>query len=64
MAEIELRVLRGQCLPQRLAGRQTLERAVEAGLLDRNERCVGVDWQFRTEKARSKFKKLYPLIQA
>ena len=64
MAEIELSVLSGQCLDQRFADRQSLERAVEAWLLDRNERCVGVNWQFRTDDARIKLKRLYPLIQA
>ena len=42
-AEIELAVLSGQCLDQRFESREALERAVEAWLLKRNERCVGVN---------------------
>lgn len=63
MAEIELAVLSGQCLDQRFENREALERAVEAWLLQRNERCVGVNWQFTTEDARIKLKRLYPSIQ-
>jgi hypothetical protein len=35
---------------------------VEAWLLERNERCVGVNWQFTTEDARIKLKRLYPVV--
>ena len=63
MAEIELSVLSGQCLDQRFDSREALERAVQAWLLERNERCVGVNWQFTTEDARIKLKRLYPVIQ-
>jgi hypothetical protein len=63
MAEIELAVLSGQCLDQRFESREALERAVEAWLLERNERCVGVNWHFPTEDARIKLKRLYPVIQ-
>jgi hypothetical protein len=30
---------------------------------DRNERQVGVNWQFTTADARIKLRKLYPVIQ-
>ena len=30
---------------------------------DRNQRCRGVDWQFRTPNARIKLRRLYPMIQ-
>jgi DDE superfamily endonuclease len=63
MAEIELSVLSGQCLDQRFTDQESLQRAVEAWLVERNERCVGVNWQFRTEEARIKLKRLYPIIQ-
>jgi len=62
MAEIELSVLSGQCLDQRFESREALERAVEAWLLERNERCIGVNWHFATEDARIKLKRLYPVI--
>jgi hypothetical protein len=63
MAEIELAVLSGQCLDQRSENREALERAVEAWLLDRNERGVGMNWQFTTEDARIKLERLYPEVQ-
>jgi hypothetical protein len=62
MAEIELSVLSGQCLDQRFDSREALERAVQAWLLERNERCVGVNWHFTTEDARIKLKRLYPVV--
>lgn len=31
---------------------------------DRNERCLGVDWQFTTADARIKFRHLYPATQS
>jgi hypothetical protein len=63
MAEIELSVLARQCLDQRFGDRARLARAVEAWELERNERCVEVDWQFTTADARIKLKHLYPSIQ-
>jgi hypothetical protein len=62
MAEIELSVLSGQCLDQRFADQPALTKAVDAWLIDRNERGVGVNWQFTTEDARIKLKHLYPSI--
>ncbi|MFI5269664.1 MAG: IS630 family transposase [Chloroflexota bacterium] len=63
MAEIELSVLSGQCLDQRLDSARELEREVAAWEEDRNERQVGVNWQFTTADARIKLRKLYPVIQ-
>jgi transposase len=62
MAEIELSVLSGQCLDQRFEGRHALTKAVDAWLIERNERGVGVNWQFTTADARIKLKRLYPSI--
>jgi hypothetical protein len=64
MAEIELSVLSRQCLDQRFEGRDALTKAVNAWLIDRKERGVGVDWQFTTADARIKLKHLYPSIQS
>jgi hypothetical protein len=36
---------------------------VEAWEYERNERQVGVNWQFTTADARIKLRKLYPVIQ-
>ena len=60
MAEIELAALWQQCLDRRIADRAELEREVAAWVEDRNERQVGVDWQFTTADARIKLKRLYP----
>ena len=63
MAEIELSVLARQCLDRRIADVATLQREVEAWEVDRNERQVGVKWQFTTADARVKLHHLYPSVQ-
>jgi hypothetical protein len=63
MAEIELSVLARQCLDRRIGDVGTLKREVEAWELDRNERQVGVKWQFTTRDARIKLRHLYPSVQ-
>ena len=60
MAEIELAALAKQCLGRRIGTREELERAVAAWEEERNERQVGVNWQFTTAKARVKLHRLYP----
>ncbi len=63
MAESELSVRAGQCLDQRIGSVDRLRREVEAWEVVRNERQVGVHWQFTTSDARIKLRKLYPVIQ-
>jgi hypothetical protein len=63
IAEIELNVLSRQCLDQRIADRHLLAKHTNAWETDRNATTVKVDWQFRTEDARIKLKRLYPNIQ-
>ena len=63
MAEIELSVLSGQCLDRRIDNADELKREVSAWEDERNERQVGVNWQFTTADARIKLRKLYPVIQ-
>jgi hypothetical protein len=63
IAEIEFRVLSGQCLDRRIPDRATLEQEVAAWEADRNARTRGVDWQFTTEDARVKLKRLYPICR-
>ena len=60
MAEIELSVLKGQCLNRRIADRATMQTAVAAWERDRNTRTRKIDWQFTTADARIKLKRLYP----
>jgi DDE superfamily endonuclease len=63
MAEIELSVLARQCLDRRIESAEELRREVEAWEDDRNERGVGVKWQFTTADARIKLHRLYPTTQ-
>jgi len=60
MAEIELSVLKGQCLNRRIADRATMQTEVAAWEMDRNTRTRKIDWQFTTADARIKLKRLYP----
>jgi hypothetical protein len=60
MAEIELAALAKQCLGRRIGSRQELAREVAAWEEERNERQVGVNWQFTTAEARIKLCRLYP----
>lgn len=62
MAEIELSVLGRQCLSQRLADKDTLQHHTAAWEKERNAQRVVVNWQFTTEDARIKLRKLYPSI--
>ncbi len=63
IAEIELSVLSRQCLDRRIAGQATLEQEVEAWEQARNALPSKVDWQFTSDDARIKLKRLYPSIQ-
>jgi hypothetical protein len=63
MAEIELSVLARQCLDRRIDNAPELRREVAAWEDERNERQVGVTWQFTTADARIKLRRLYPVMQ-
>lgn len=60
IAEIELSVLNRQCLDRRIPDQETLKREVAAWEVSRNRQTRTVDWQFTTEDARIKLKRLYP----
>ena len=62
IAEIELSTLAGQCLDRRIPDRETLEPEVAAWEAERNALGGPVNWQFTTEDARIKLKRLYPSI--
>ncbi len=64
MAEIELAALSKQCLDRRVGSLAQLKKLVAAWECDRNERLVGVDWQFSTGQARNKLRRLYPPLSA
>jgi hypothetical protein len=63
MAEIELGVLRRQCLDRRIPDFATLTDEVAAWQSDRNAAQVQVNWQFTTADARVKLKRLYPILE-
>ncbi len=60
MAEIELNVLNNQCLGQRIGTIEKVREEVEAWEKARNGLTKKINWQFTTEKARIKLKRLYP----
>jgi len=62
MAEIELSVLSRQCLARRISNKQTLATEVSAWEKERNDVKVQIDWQFITDDARIKLKRLYPVL--
>lgn len=63
IAEIELSVFTRQCLARRIADIETLRSRAKAWGNRRNAVQVGVDWQFTTDSARTKLKRLYPEIK-
>jgi len=62
IAEIELSVLKRQCLAGRIDCIEKMRRMVAAWNTDRNNRQSKVDWQFQTDDARIKLKRLYPKL--
>ena len=64
MAEIELHVLMGQCLNRRIDNLKTMKEEVQAWENHRNNKDAKINWQFTTQDARVKLKKLYPSIYA
>ena len=63
MAESELAVLTTQCLRRRIPNKQALQREVGAWQDHRNKHHAKADWQFTTETARVKLKRLYPQFE-
>ena len=62
VSEIELSVLKRQCLTRRIPTIEQLRSEVSLWNDDRNQRQETVDWQFTTEDARIKLKRLYPKL--
>lgn len=52
-----------QCLNRRLDNMDEVEREVKAWVEHRNKNAYVVNWQFTTEDARIKLKRLYPTIK-
>lgn len=62
IAEIELNVLKRQCLSVRIDCIEKMREKVMLWNNDRNNRQTKVDWQFKTNDARIKLKRLHPKL--
>ncbi len=62
MVEIEIGVLRGQCLNRRIAERDTLLAEINAWTRQRNAAGARIKWMFSTSRARDKLARAYPKI--
>ena len=60
MVELEIGVLRGQCLDRRIAERERLETEVAAWQRRRNAEGARINWMFTAERAREKMGHAYP----
>ena len=57
-------VLSRQCLDRRIPDQEFLQTEVEAWVNNRNDNPSSMDWQFQTEDARIKLRRLYPTLDA
>jgi len=64
IVEIEVGVLRNQCLDRRIADRTTLERQIAAWEKQRNNEDACITWMFTTERARAKLARAYPVTRS
>jgi len=63
IAEIELSAMTSQCLgKRRIPNIDMLNAELSSWQIDRNRNQKGVDWQFTTDDARTKLKRLYPVV--
>lgn len=63
MVEIEIGVLRGQCLNRRIDNRDRLISEIAAWEHQRNESGAKIKWMFTAEKARTKMARAYPKLE-
>ena len=64
MVEIEIGVLRGQCLNRRIDDKGILIREIDAWEQQRNAEGARINWMFTTDKAREKLRKAYPVNES
>jgi hypothetical protein len=64
MVEIEIGVLRCQCLDRRIDNPQDLRSEIAAWERQRNTSHARIKWMFTTEKARTKMGRAYPKLSA
>ena len=60
MVEIEIGVLRSQCLDRRIGERKRLVKEIKVWEKQRNESGARIKWMFNTERARVKLARAYP----
>jgi transposase len=63
VAELEFSHLSRQCLDRRIADADSLKHEVGAWTELRNQAVAKIDWQFTTDDARIKLKRLYPVVE-
>ena len=63
MAECEFAVLATQCLGRRIADVKTLKLEIDPWQTKRNQAKTKINWQFGTDLARVKLKRLYPSLE-
>ena len=64
MVEIEIGVLRSQCLNRRIEERDKLVSEIAAWQHQRNNSGAKIKWMFTAEKARTKMARVYPKLEA
>lgn len=64
IAKIELSVMTRQCLDRRIADINLLRQELSNWESNRNKSQKGVDWQFTTDTARIKLRRLYPQFKS
>ena len=62
MAEIEIGLMTRRCLNRRIGTFEEIKEEVAAYEVTKNKAANTIDWQFTTQKARTKLKNLYPSI--
>ena len=60
MVEIEIGVLRGQCLERRIDSAEQLSQEIAAWEQQRNAAGARINWMFTTNRARAKLARAYP----
>lgn len=63
MAEIELRILMGQCLNRRIDTIEEIKSETDAWQSERNNKEAVINWQFTTDKARINLKDFIRQLQ-
>ncbi|NBH81185.1 hypothetical protein D3Z52_24425 [Clostridiaceae bacterium] len=62
MAEIEIGVMSRQALSKPLPDLESFRQQVRVWTVNRNKEHAKINWQFKTQDARIKLARLYPII--